>query len=141
MSDCHVTCTKCGWELDSSGRCGHCGRKHKFTVTAQSNDYLYIESGEKEKIIMQQQEKIAELQKRIDELEKQLAWIQVSDRLPETYETVLVALGKGVTEARYSKPHKFVGMCHGWHAVDGYCFGNKVTHWRPLPQPPEVKNE
>jgi len=68
-------------------------------------------------------------------------WIAVSERLPETYETVLVALGKGVTEARYSKPHKFVGMCHGWHAVDGYCFGNKVTHWRPLPQPPEVKNE
>ena len=70
MSNYHVTRTKCGWELDSGGLCSHCGRKHKFTVTTQSNDCLYIEPNAD--AIMQQQKNIAELQARITELEKQL---------------------------------------------------------------------
>jgi hypothetical protein len=59
------------------------------------------------------------------------AWIPVTERLP--YESVFV-YGKGgeLVVAQYSHKHKW------WEDDEGYyCDTNYVTHWMPLPEPPE----
>ena len=72
-------------------------------------------------------------------LREQTRWILVSERLPEHFDLVQVALGfgGGVCEARHSEPRKFDYTCKGWHTVDGFCLRDDVTHWMPLPIPPE----
>jgi len=62
-------------------------------------------------------------------------WISVEDRLPEkdgAYLTILDGRGHGY----YGHPEITYGS-HDWH-----CFWNArgamiVTHWMPLPEPPE----
>jgi len=64
-------------------------------------------------------------------------WISVQDRLPVPGERVLIATHKFVGEGYlgYSGPRK------EWMRFDldvkNY-FGMIVTHWMPLPEPPEV---
>jgi ribosomal protein L32 len=61
MSKTTITafCTKCGSYAGTNSYCPQCGA---------SIGFIYIEPNAEAKIIMQQQEKIAELQARIDEL-------------------------------------------------------------------------
>ncbi len=68
-------------------------------------------------------------------LREQVRWIPVSERLPEYQQRVLffserISLGVHSEKARY------------W-ATDGYTYPgdwyNTVTHWMPLPQPPEAE--
>lgn len=66
-------------------------------------------------------------------------WIPVSEKLPEDYIIVLGTGGKSVCECRHSTPRKFDYACTGWHTVDGFCMKH-VTHWMPMPEPPEVKD-
>ena len=61
------TCSKCGGYLSTAGVCHNCG-----TLGNVHGAYLYIEPNADAKIIMQQQEKIAELQAKIAELEEKL---------------------------------------------------------------------
>ena len=61
------------------------------------------------------------------------AWIPVSERMPEDGQSVIVFWGKyrEVGEAVFGKDDK-------WFSTDrGGCFD--VSHWMPLPSPPEVK--
>ena len=58
-------------------------------------------------------------------------WISVTERLPRCGERVLVINDGSVWEAYLSISHKWVRQEFVWAA--------KVTHWMPLPQPPEGK--
>jgi len=73
------------------------------------------------------------LQARIAELEAQLRWIPVSERLPEEDGEYLIFWqckhGKGIEIDVYS-------TSLGWHDVDS----DLHTHWMPLPNLPEDGN-
>jgi phosphoribulokinase len=63
-------------------------------------------------------------------------WISVKDRLPEPMQTVLVfeahkQRGR-IRETRISVDFR--------DSVGWYQLGVTVTHWMPLPDPPEVKS-
>jgi len=62
-------------------------------------------------------------------------WIPVSERLPERNERVLVVDESGVNVGAYSP------MLDDWWSLQGdrMAPGPQVTHWMPLPEPPEVK--
>ena len=71
-------------------------------------------------------------------------WISVKDRMPGRYETVLIAIS---TVNGYGDPAKLVttgGYDHSEKRWEQYtstdrqlCRGETVTHWMPLPDPPE----
>ena len=79
-------------------------------------------------------------------------WIPVSEKLPEEYQTVLVATDAGVSAGEIRFPDSECGMDEPWWMVfkdkrvktidwgwAGLVSFAGVTHWMPLPEPPEVK--
>ena len=62
------------------------------------------------------------------ELASKLCWIPVTERLPEEDGCYLVAV-KNDHKRRYSKT--------AWFSYDSWFTRQDVTHWMPLPQPPE----
>ena len=62
-------------------------------------------------------------------------WISVSERLPEGGVEVLVSVDENSDDCGY---HVCLYRGDEWvRSEAGYIFG--VTHWMPLPEPPEVK--
>lgn len=79
------------------------------------------------------------LRQRIRELEEQQRWIPVSERLPEVDTRVEIFGGfEQTTHIGYYREH-----AKQWDSEDGgYWHGKNfglITHWRPLPEPPEGK--
>ena len=68
-------------------------------------------------------------------LREQVRWIPVNERLPEDYENVLLLLNGLVASSGFHN-----SIIPQWSA-DGFYYHsywyNTVTHWIPLPQPPE----
>ena len=63
-------------------------------------------------------------------------WISVKDRLPEDGVKVLV-VSDGETGASEWQYKRIWGW---WHEGGfGWTIGDTVTHWAPLPKPPEAK--
>lgn len=56
-------------------------------------------------------------------------WISVNDRLPNTFEAVIVCRENGKVEQGYKD------VCDWWKVYGTRT--KKVTHWMPLPKPPE----
>jgi hypothetical protein len=79
------------------------------------------------------------LEEYIAELEAAQRWIPVSERLPEDRATILAAFkNREILTATYYKRYEgFGGVENYWH-IEGWHSGN-VTHWMPLPQPPEER--
>jgi hypothetical protein len=76
-------------------------------------------------------------------------WIRVKDKVPE-HDQVVLAYGYEldndddhcIIKARFSRPDR---RRKGWFdsgefedIPDVYAFGEKITHWMPLPDPPET---
>ena len=68
----------------------------------------------------------------LEALENQPKWISVEERLPEAKKDVL-ACGD-VIKTAYTR-----GAGEGWFTYDGNKQLHNVTHWMPLPEPPEGK--
>ena len=92
----------------------------------------------------------------ISALEK-TKWISVDDRLPEPEQDVILCTSEIETYGRHSEKKKiyrniFMGYFDGDEWLTSYCYGCEyifrmnekypnetieVTHWMPLPEPPE----
>ena len=57
-------------------------------------------------------------------------WISVSEKLPEKVGKYLISCYSGVEIAVYS----FGKFARPWNLKNFY----KVTHWQPLPEPPQL---
>lgn len=67
-----------------------------------------------------------------------MEWISVNDRLPENISTVIVA----VKEMEYPTTAWYSDLDNAWYLTEKDFFRLKnneftVTHWMPLPEPPE----
>ena len=91
------------------------------------------------------------------ELADASGWISVKDRLPEVEDDVLVRVREIETYGRHNERKKtynwfYVGYYDGTDWLTVYCHGceylykvnerdprcvHEVTHWMPLPEPPE----
>lgn len=60
-------------------------------------------------------------------------WISVLDRLPRCGDRVIITDGVFVCEAFLSISHKWVRNGIGW-------IESEITHWMPMPKPPEEEN-
>ena len=90
------------------------------------------------------------LNARIAELEAERRWIPVSERLPEDGREVLVLVEELITAGAHYQfgaafndddvlvetPTWVLGLEEETYGFDAYA---AVTHWMPLPEPPEVK--
>lgn len=77
---------------------------------------------------------LIEEQKRIIEATKVPKWISVKDRLPETYENVLVCENNEVLLAYWNGKE--------WCQCDLYEYVTLYpTYWMPLPEPPKEETE
>lgn len=78
---------------------------------------------------------IRDQRKRIAELEAAQRWIPVSERLPETYKPVLTVDMSEATQVPVPAFYNPDTECWSTH----FKYDLWVTHWMPLPQPPEVQ--
>lgn len=82
-------------------------------------------------------DEIERFQSRIAELEAERRWIPVSERLPEVYRD-----GDGefipFLVCENDKDYPYRAIYDGLNWGDGM-FVADVTHWMPLPNPPEVQ--
>lgn len=72
---------------------------------------------------------LMEIQRLENELKK-YDWISVKDRMPEQYTDVIVFI-KGDT----------IAVDYVDENSDFYYYGEYVTHWMPLPTPPESESD
>ena len=75
--------------------------------------------------------KLIEARQRIRELEEAQRWIPVSERLPENSGRVFIHMG--------NKYEVIASLVKGKFINDAGSECSNVTHWRPLPEPPEEK--
>lgn len=96
--------------------------------------------------IANQSTHIAALQQEIEKLRGQVSrWIPVTERLPELQSwgasTVVLGLIKSKNEPSLNKLHDLT-LCvycdNGIWSMPGRYVA--ITHWMPLPEPPEVEN-
>jgi hypothetical protein len=67
-----------------------------------------------------------QLREEVERLKQAQHWIPVEERLPETRDPVLTLWVSGMQSVKQYDEQ------HGWNT------GAQVTHWMPLPEPPEA---
>ena len=134
-----ANCPRCGSMNNTAGICPNCGWSQFAQVTTVSTRITgEIEIMLSGKALLDDYKRLLlenrNLKERIAELEEAQRWIPVSGRLPEPYTHVLAAAPTGYMEVdwRFSEPIIDCGLAN-FYSLDN------VTHWMPLPQPPEVK--
>jgi len=68
-------------------------------------------------------------------------WISVEDRLPDQYLHILVYCNRAKNSNTWAEIHIAYLSQDGWHLPfrSDYELLTKITHWMPLPEPPEVE--
>ena len=61
------------------------------------------------------------------------AWISVADELPTPNTQVVVCVKRGMPFFAFRKNRSL----HPWEYLDGDTCFQKITHWMPLPPPPQ----
>ena len=80
---------------------------------------------------------INQQQAEIEKLKNQ--WISVDDRLPKKHDYYLVC-HKHDNDSKTNIDKLIYSYSHGgWISTYGAKYSGIVTHWMPLPEPPEVK--
>ena len=85
---------------------------------------------------------IERLEAENEKLRNTARWIPVSERLPEKSQQVLGALKSSTGNYNLSRINRVMACDHDWEA-DGFEISNcwTVTHWMPLPEPPQEQEE
>lgn len=86
-------------------------------------------------------QRVLDLESLLSQEKERHRWIPVSERLPENDSDVLVILEKYKPESKWKR--RTVAL---WDEPKGLWFDEKcnvvnVTHWQPLPAPPEGEKE
>ncbi|HHH6999367.1 TPA: DUF551 domain-containing protein [Escherichia coli] len=63
-------------------------------------------------------------------------WISCSERMPKGYADVLVTDGEHVEVKWWDES----GYWNSWTELNSDIFADEITHWMPLPEPPQVVN-
>ncbi|MEW3322664.1 ead/Ea22-like family protein [Escherichia coli] len=63
-------------------------------------------------------------------------WISCSERMPEGYADVLVTDGEHVEVKWWDES----GYWNSWTELNSDIFDDEITHWMPLPEPPQEVN-
>lgn len=64
------------------------------------------------------------------------AWISCSERMPKGYTDVLVTDGEHVEVKWWDES----GYWNSWTELNSDIFADEITHWMPLPEPPQEVN-
>ena len=126
-------CPVCG-----NGKRFNCRTDDSNTLSSmtpiENSFYSYAELTEEQKIRFAAYQVFDMPKKASSKLEAAQRWIPVSERLPEPYTRVLACIKSGYMEVdyMYSEPIVDVGIAD-FNSLDN------VTHWMPLPNPPEVQ--
>ncbi|HBE5897388.1 TPA: DUF551 domain-containing protein [Escherichia coli] len=64
------------------------------------------------------------------------AWISCSERMPKGYADVLVTDGEHVEVKWWDES----GYWDSWTELNSDIFADEITHWMPLPEPPQEVN-
>lgn len=71
------------------------------------------------------------------------SWINVNERLPENHVWVMAATPSGVFLSMACYCHNccdgLTDNWSGWLLADSPHEEKRITHWQPLPEPPELK--
>lgn len=109
-----------GIKLD---KCPCCGIEIDPVKFQEARDHIYLDS---------------------NDIKPKFRWIQCSERLPDRFDTVLLAI---LSRNGYGEPAYYVtigGLKHG-NEFESYTGGitecETVTHWMPLPDPPKEVDE
>lgn len=65
-------------------------------------------------------------------------WISVKDRLPRNYTPVLAYIPSLAQTMQQTVHECHIGADGEWHSSAAPAYREGVTHWMPLPEPPEV---
>ena len=80
-------------------------------------------------------EQVEDLTAELVALRERTRWIPVSERLPDHKQSVLAVANREVTNTYYDVNFR------KWSKSKYYWFPEgEVTHWMPLPEPPEVED-
>ncbi|EET6071774.1 DUF551 domain-containing protein [Escherichia coli] len=63
-------------------------------------------------------------------------WISCSERMPKGYADVLVTDGEHVEVKWWDES----GYWNSWTELNSDIFADEITHWMPLPEPPQEVN-